>query len=253
MELLQILLSSIGMIIGALVGVMIIIAARKKSQEADALLLRVQEKSKNMKRDIENERREALLKVKDEIYKKRNEFDLELKRERLEFDKYQSKLSSKYELLEKKETQLDDLRNELQQKERKLSRMSEIMHANEEKLKALYSELITKLENVGGMSKEQAKKELFETLQSEVQVANEKWIQKVEEEARQVAKEKSSQLVVSAMQRYAADHVAAHSSSIVQLPSEEMKGRIIGKEGRNIKSLEMATGMEFVNCTMLEE
>ena len=70
--------------------------------------------------------------------------------------------------------------------------------------------------------------------------------QKVEEEAKQVAKEKAIQIVVTAMQRYTADQVSPHSSSVVHLPNEEMKGRIIGKEGRNIKALEMATGMEFV-------
>ena len=77
-------------------------------------------------------------------------------------------------------------------------------------------------------------------------LSSEKWVQKVEEEARQTAKEKSIQHVVSAMQRYTAEQVAPHSSGVVHLPNEEMKGRIIGKEGRNIKALEMATGMEFV-------
>ncbi|NBQ17564.1 ribonuclease Y, partial [bacterium] len=138
------------------------------------------------------------------------------------------------------------LKNEIQQKERKVSRLSEILHANEEKLKSIYNELLHKLENVSGFSRDQAKKELGEMLQSEVQLSSQKWIQKVEEEARQTAKEKSVQITVAAMQRYVVDQVTPHSSSVVHLPNEEMKGRIIGKEGRNIKSLEMATGMEFV-------
>lgn len=146
----------------------------------------------------------------------------------------------------KKEEQLETLKNEIQQKERKVSRLSEILHANEEKLKSIYNELLHKLENVSGFSRDQAKKELGEMLQSEVQLSSQKWIQKVEEEARQTAKEKSVQITVAAMQRYVVDQVTPHSSSVVHLPNEEMKGRIIGKEGRNIKSLEMATGMEFV-------
>jgi ribonuclease Y len=236
-------------IVGA-VGVLIIGAAllyaRKKVTEAHELLNRSSEKWKGMKREIETERRESLLKIKDEIYRKRNESEIELKRDRLDIERQQAKLSVKYESIEKKEEQLEELKRELQQKERKMSRMSEILYANEEKLKTLYNELISKLENISGFSKEQAKKELSDTLQAEVQLANQKWIQKVEEESRQVAKEKAIGITVTAMQRYTVDQVTPHSSSVVHLPSEDMKGRIIGKEGRNIKALEMATGMEFV-------
>ena len=114
------------------------------------------------------------------------------------------------------------------------------------KLKNLYNELNCKLERIANMSRDEAKQALFDTLEAEVRLANQKWIQKVEEEAKQVAKEKATRIVVTAMQRYTADQVAPHSSGVVHLPNEEMKGRIIGKEGRNIKSLEMATGMEFV-------
>lgn len=238
------------MAIGAAAGVgiagVMLLYAHRKMQEGTTLLARSTEKWKSMKRDIDTERKEALLKVKDEIYKKRNEFEIDIKRDRLELERQQAKISAKYESMEKKESQLDELKREVQQKERKLSRMSEILYVNEEKLKTLYNELIAKLENISGISKDQAKKELSDTLQAEVQLSNQKWIQKFEEETRQTAKEKSSQIVITAMQRYAVDQVTPHSSSVVQLPNEEMKGRIIGKEGRNIKALEMATGMEFV-------
>jgi len=228
-----------------LVGVMLMYA-RNKMQEAQNILNRSAEKWQNMKRSIETERRETLLKVKDEVYRKRNEFDMETKRNRLDIDRQQAKLSSKYETIDRKESQLDELKRELQQKERKMSRMSEILYTNEEKLKTLYNELISKLENISGLSKDQAKKELSGTLQAEVQLANQKWIQKVEEESRQIAKEKSINITVTAMQRYTVDQVSPHASSVVRLPDEDMKGRIIGKEGRNIKALEMATGMEFI-------
>ncbi len=220
--------------------------ARRKMSDVIALQDRMEEKHKAIKRELETERKEALLKVKDEIYKRRNDFEVDVKRDRLEIEKQQAKLNAKDDFLEKKESQLDDLRREVQDKERKLLRMSEVMHSNEEKLKVLYNELISKLENVGGFSKDQAKKELADILYAEVNLSNQKWIQKVEEEARQVAKDKSTQIIVSAMQRYTVDQVTPNSSSVVHLPSEDMKGRIIGKEGRNIKSLEMATGMEFV-------
>ncbi len=235
-----------GVAVGGGVTVLLLMYAHKKTQEANALLARSSEKWKNMKRDIETERRESLLKVKDELYKRRSEFELDIKRDRLEVDRQQAKLSAKYEAIEKKETMIEDLKKELQQKERGILRTSEMLHSNEEKLKNLYSDLIIKLETVGGLSKDQAKKELSDTIHAEVQLSNQKWIQKVEEEARQTAKEKAIQITVTAMQRYTVDQVSSNSSSAVHLPNEDMKGRIIGKEGRNIKSLEMATGMEFI-------
>lgn len=232
--------------IGVVIAITMLFIARKKMTETHDAASRLQEKWKSMKREIETERKESLLKVKDEIYKRRSEFDLEIKRERLELERHQSKVAAKYEALEKKEAQLDELKHEVVQQERKLSRMSEVMYTNEEKLKNLYNELISKLENISGYTREQAKRELGSILQAEVELANQKWVQKIEDEYRQTAKDKATQIVISAMQRYTADQVTPNSSSVVQLPNEEMKGRIIGKEGRNIKALEMATGMEFV-------
>ncbi len=228
------------------VGVLLLFFARKRVSQASRLLAQASDKWKNVKRNIENERREALVKLKDETYKRRTEFELEIKRERLEIERYQNKINSKYEALEKKEQRLDELSQELQQRERQISRTSDKLRVNEQKIKTLYNDLIAKLENLSTMTREEARKELTGTLEAEVRLASEKWIKKVEEDSRQTAKEKATQIVVTSMQRYIADQVAPHTSGIVHLPNEEMKGRIIGKEGRNIKALEMATGMEFI-------
>ena len=232
--------------IAVTVGLLFFWYAQRKIRHAYAELQDAQEKWKDSKRNIEADRREAFVKLKDEIYRKRKEFDLELKRERLELDRLQSKLNNKYENIEKKEQQLDESRRELQQKERNLSRSEDVVRANETKLKNLYNDLITKLEHVSNMGKEEAKQALYDTLEAEVQLTSQKWIQKVEEEARQTAKDRSIDIVIAAMQRYTADQVSQNSTGIVHLPNEDMKGRIIGKEGRNIKSLELATGMEFI-------
>jgi ribonuclease Y len=232
--------------IGVIAGALLIVIAKKKISGAQVMLEEAQERWKNTKREIDNERREALLKIKDEVHKKRTEFEIEMKRDRLELERLQSKLNSKYEAIEKKEHNVDELRQELQHKERSVSRTEDSLRQSEVKLKNLYNELIAKLERIATMSRDEAKQALFDTLEAEVKLANQKWIAKVEEEARQVAKDKSVKIVVSAMQRYTSDQVAPHSSGVVHLPNEEMKGRIIGKEGRNIKSLEMATGMEFI-------
>lgn len=228
------------------IGILSFWYAQNKITGAYQELQIAQDAWQNSKRTIENERREAFVKLKDEIYHKRKEFDLELKRDRLELDRLQSKLNVKYENLEKRESQLDDARRDLQQKERNISRIEDSVRANETRLKSLYTELITKLEHVSNMTKEEAKQALADTLEAEVRLASQKWIQKVEEDSKHIAKEKAIDVIVTAMQRYTADQVSPHSTGIVHLPNEEMKGRIIGKEGRNIKSLELATGMEFI-------
>lgn len=220
--------------------------AKRKIDEANAIDRDAKHRLKNAKYEMEAEKREALLKLKDEIHKKRSEFELEKKRERIELDRVQSKINTKYEALEKKEEGLDLLKRELQQKERTFSVLEDQLRASEARLKALYSELITKLERVSSMTRDEAKSLLLSTLEAEVRHENQKWIQKTEEDAKEKAKEKATNIVVTAMQRYTSEQVAQHASSIVHLPNDEMKGRIIGKEGRNIKSLEMATGMEFV-------
>lgn len=220
--------------------------AKTKRDLADRDALDAQEQLRRVRKEIDVEKREAALRIKDELYKRRKEFELEIKREKIEHDRVQSKLNQKFEDLGKKEQHLDDLKLDLQNKEKNISRMEDRIRSNEARLKELYEELIHKLENVGGLSKEEAEKVLLDTLEAEVKLSREKWIQKVEEESRHLAKEKSADIVITAMQRYTTDYVTPHSSSVVHLPNEEMKGRIIGKEGRNIKALEMATGMEFI-------
>lgn len=227
-------------------GFVLIGLSNKKRSEAQALLLEARQRAEQLKKDLESERRDSLFKLKDELHRRRVEFDSEISRERIELERTQSKVMMRVEKMEKKEQQLDELQSEMQQKERALSRLSDQLHLNEQKVKLLSDELTLKLENISGMTREEARTTLFKMLEADVYLANEKWIQKVEEGARQSAKEKSIQIVVGAMQRYTADQVSPHSSGVVHLPNDDMKGRIIGKEGRNIKALEMATGMEFI-------
>ena len=236
-----------------LVGVITIIAgasllffAQQKVFKAQAMLAQSSERLRNVKRDIENERRDSYLKVKDELYKKRKEFELELKQERMEIDRLREKHVNKYEALGRREQRLDDLRHELQEKEREVLKMNDVVRASENKLKHLYDDLILKLEQLSNMTRDDAKKALLQTLEAEVKHISEKFIQKVEQETKDTAKKKAADIIITVMQRYAADQVTEVTSGNVQLPNEEMKGRIIGKEGRNIKALEMATGMEFV-------
>lgn len=228
------------------VGIIILFYAQKKMFHAQTLLSQSEEKWQSVQKEIEHEKRESFLRVKDEMYKKRKEVEFEIKRDRMDLDQRRERLNQKYESLGKKEQRIDDLRHELQEKERELLKMNDGLRANESKLKNLYDDLILKLEQLSSMGKEDAKKALLNTIEAEVVHSAEKWIQKVEQESQDIAKQKAAEITVTAMQRYTADEVTAVTSGSVQLPSDDMKGRIIGKEGRNIKALEMATGMEFI-------
>lgn len=227
-------------------GFIIIVFAKRIHDRARSLLLDAEQKRDSVKKELESERREAIVRLKDEIYKRRSEFDIEIKRERVELERFQSKVNTRYETLEKKEQRVEEQQRELQQKERALTRSSDQLRVGEMRLKTLHDELVAKLESISSMTREDARHTLIKMLEDETRHAQEKWLQKIEEEYRQTAKERAIQIVVGAMQRYTADQVSLHSSGVVHLPNEEMKGRIIGKEGRNIKALEMATGMEFV-------
>jgi len=227
-------------------GIILLVYAFRQRLVAQQLLDEAGRKWEAVQKDSENEKREAHIQLKDELYRKRTEFDLEMKRERAELERFQIKINGKYDAIEKKEERLEELTQELQQKERTLLRATDAQRAHEQKLKKVYEDLTSKLETISGMTRDQARAALLEALEDEVSLSNQKYIQKIEEEARATAKEKAVSIVVMAMQRYTADQVAPHSSGAVQLPNDEMKGRIIGKEGRNIKALESATGMEFI-------
>lgn len=206
----------------------------------------VQNMLKSAQDEIERKRRDTMADLKNELHKKRSEFEFEIKKAKIDMQQAQAKVQKKEDAIEHREGILDELRKELQQKERDLSRRLDALTGDELKLKRLYEELVAKLERISGMKQDEAKKVLFESLEKDVKLANQRWFAKVEAEAQETAKERSISILTGSMQRYLADTVTLHSSSVIHLPNEEMKGRIIGKEGRNIKVLEMATGIEFV-------
>lgn len=245
MEYVQLILGASGM--GFAAGIMAVLLYYRTQEKSLTQLKRESSLARQRnKEDIERERREALLKLKDEIHKRRSDFELESKKARIEMQHLQHKYQKKEDVLERKESMLDDLRNELQQKERAIAKRLDRLNTDEIQLKKIYEDLVLKLEKVSGMTRDEAKKVLTESLHEEVKLENQKWVGKVEEEARLMAKERATGVICTAIQRYLSEQVTLHSSSVIQLPNEEMKGRIIGKEGRNIKALEMATGMEFV-------
>lgn len=201
---------------------------------------------KQSREEMERDRRDSLNDLKNELGKRRSELDLEIKKTKIDLQQQQSKLQKKQDILDQREVLLDDLRKELQIKDRDLSKRLDNLNNDEIKIKKLYEEFVSKLERLSNMKQDEARRILLESLEKEVKLSSQKWVAKIEDDARDTAKDKAVAIMCSAMQRYLPETVTLHSSSVIQLPSEEMKGRIIGKEGRNIKALEMATGMEFV-------
>jgi ribonuclease Y len=196
--------------------------------------------------ELENERRLLLNKAKEEMHRKRTDMELEAKKRKIEIQRIEMRIQTKTESLTQQEKDQAELKINLEKLQRDLSHRSDRLMADEGRVKKTFEQLIKKLEQTSNMSQADARRIMLESLRDEVKLENQQWLNKVADETREKAKEKSVQILCTAMQRYLSDQIAEHSSCTVMLPNEEMKGRIIGKEGRNIKALEMATGMEFV-------
>lgn len=223
--------------IGSLVGFFI----RKKigeskigSAEAEAKRI-LNESSKN----AEARKKEILLEAKEETLRLRNETERELKERRAEVTRMERRLNQKEENLDKKTENL----------ERKTEQLEEKLKANDalkEKINETLSQHMTKLEEISGYTAEQAKSELISRVESEARHEMAQKLDELESQFKEEADAKARNLLSLAIQRCAADHVTESTISVVQLPNEEMKGRIIGREGRNIQKLETLTGVELI-------
>jgi len=187
----------------------------------------------------ETKKREALLEAKEENLKAKNEFDKETKDRRAELQRYEKRVLSKEEALDKKAEQFEKKENSLKQKEDHLAKIK----AEVEQLNA---QRIQELERISGLTSEQAKEYLLKSVEEDVKHETAKLIKELEARAKEEADKKAKDLVVTAIQKCAADHVAETTISVVSLPNDEMKGRIIGREGRNIRTLETLTGVDLI-------
>ena len=187
----------------------------------------------------ESKKREVLLEAKEENLKAQNELEKEIKERRSELSRMEKRAVNKEEALDRKTSILEKREASLNAKEESLNRK----HAKADELTAQISQ---ELERVSGMTSEQAKEFLFKSVENEVKLDTAKMIKEMEAKAKDEASAKAREYVVTAIQRCAADHVAETTISVVQLPNDEMKGRIIGREGRNIRTLETLTGVDLI-------
>ncbi|MDP7078226.1 MAG: Rnase Y domain-containing protein, partial [Desulfobacterales bacterium] len=227
-------------------GIAFLIQAKRVNQKERIARREAQKILDDAKRRSETHVKEANLEVKDKLFKMKNDFEAETKETSSSLIKKEIRLTKKEENIDRKIDQFERKDRELYRKEEQVStKESEI-----EKKKKRYNDLINEqkkqLEKISGLTAENAKELLIRTMENEVRYEGAKYIKKIENETKEEADKKAKKIIATAIQRYASDFVAERTVSVVQLPNDEMKGRIIGREGRNIRALEAATGIDLI-------
>ena len=190
-------------------------------------------------RSGESRKKEMLLEAKDEIHKSRTEYEKEVKERRAELTKQERRLQQKEETLDKKAENFERKEEEM------AAKLNEVARAKEE-AEAVRRQHIATLEKLSGLTQEQAKQHLLQSVEEEVRHETAMKIKEIEQQMKDEADEKAREILSLAIQRCAADHAAEATVSVVPLPNDEMKGRIIGREGRNIRTLETITGVDLI-------
>lgn len=187
----------------------------------------------------ETKKREALLEAKEESLRAKNEFERETKERRAELQRYEKRVLTKEETLDRKTEALEKKEARLSVKEAELDKIKQ-------EVEEFHAKQLQELEKISGLTSEQAKEYLIKTVEEDVKHEVAVLIKELENKAKEEADKKAKEYVVNAIQRCSADHVAETTISVVQLPNDEMKGRIIGREGRNIRTLETMTGVDLI-------
>lgn len=187
----------------------------------------------------EAKKREGLLEIKEESIKVKNEMDKEIKDRRNELQRSERRLQQKEENIDKKS-------DAIEKKEASLAAKEEVLAKQKEEISKLNEQRVQELERISGLTSEQAKEYLLKIVEDEVKHETAVLIKELESRAKETADKKAKEYVVTAIQKCAADHVSETTISVVQLPNDEMKGRIIGREGRNIRTLETMTGVDLI-------
>ena len=198
------------------------------------------------KKEADKNKRDALLELKQESYRLRQETDAEIKSRKAEILQSEDRLLTRENNLDKREEMLQNRDNALQEKENDLLAKQKNLQEKEDKMDVLLEEEIAQLEKIAGYSKEKARKLIMERVESDMELEITNYIKEEEAKARLEAHEVAKQLIVSSMERYADDVVGNQTVSTIDLPNDDMKGRIIGREGRNIKALETLTGIDLI-------
>jgi ribonuclease Y len=234
----------VGLALGAGVGLMIkgkSAAGKIRDAEAEAAKIVA-----NAEREAETKRKEAMLEAKDKFYQARNDFEKETRDKRQELQNQERRLTQKEENLEKKVDLVEKREADTMRREKELVARERVAQEKEEKYDAGLREQRQMLEKIAGMTAEEAKRQLMMSMEDEAKFEAAKTIKRIEDEAKEEADKKAKHTISLAIQRYASDYVAEATVSVLNLPNDEMKGRIIGREGRNIRAIEAATGIDLI-------
>ncbi len=229
------------LVIGSFLAFRFGVSYRKKIAEAE--LGSAEEQAKRIvedaKKAAEGKKREALIEAKEEIHKNRVEYEKEVRERRAEISRQERRIQQKEETLDKKTESIE-------QKEEALAKKNKDLDVEREEIAKLKKKEIELLEKISGLTAEEAKEYLLKNIESEVRHEAAMLVKEIENEAKDEAEKRAKNILGLAIQKCAADHVAETTVSVVPLPSEDMKGRIIGREGRNIRTLETLTGIDLI-------
>ena len=237
----RIIFAVIGVAVGLLIGFLLGMLYRKKvaEREIGSAELEATRLINEAIRSGESRKKEMLLEAKDEIHRSRTEHDKEVKERRAELSKQERRL-------EQKETTLDKKTEAFERKEEELAKKLQKVTETQAKADELCKAQLTKLEEISELTQEQAKAYLLQSVEEEVRHDAAMKIKEIEQQLKDEAESTAREVIATAIQRCAADHAAETTVSVVALPNDEMKGRIIGREGRNIRTLETITGVDLI-------
>lgn len=217
--------------------------AEKKIQDAETQAQHILEQAK---KDAESRRREMELEAKDLLYKMRQDFERETKDRRQDLSGLERRLAQKEENINRRLDLLEKKEKEIENKIENLKKQEEALKAKENQLTSLVAEEKERLQKISSLSAEEAKQILLSRINEELNTEKAALIRRQEEELRSVVDKKARELISLSIQKCAAEHAVESTVSVVNLPNDEMKGRVIGREGRNIRALEMATGVDVI-------
>jgi len=236
-----------GILAGILAGSIIVLISQTKLKNTKTAIDKEKEKIfGEANRETERIKKEALLEAKDVVYQAKAEVDKEIRERRSELNHLDKRLRQKEESLDKKYEQIEKREQELTKREKDYSIKERIIGEKETTYDKLIKDQTELLEKTSGLSSQDARDELFRKIEEESKFEAAKLAKRIEDEAREHTEKKVKEIIGSAIQRYASDYVTDATVSSVSLPNDEMKGRIIGREGRNIRALEAATGVDLI-------
>ena len=239
--LIKVILTLVGLLVGA--GIMFPVAVNYRKRTAEKEIGSAEEEAKRIINEsiksAENKKREMMVEAKEEIHRNRTEYDKEVKDRRSELQKQERRLQQKEETLDRKTEQYE-------RKDEELTRRLANVAATQEEVSDIKRAQLEMLEKISGMSTDEAKEYLLKNVESEVRHETAMKIKEVQTQLKEESDQKAREIIATAIQRCAADHTAEATISVVALPNDEMKGRIIGREGRNIRALETKTGVDLI-------